>query len=115
MPNKIIKLIGKQIGGKSKNRKKKKNIFLTRKRLFKKYKIGGAGEKKTISDVYQLNSKIYIVDEISDQNKRFEINQTVKQLLLPSQMGDTFKFMLLSKDCMIKESFMEARDFRYLL
>ena len=56
-----------------------------------------------------------LVDEIKDQNKRFEINQAVKQLLLPDQMGDTFKFMLLSKDCMIKESFMEARDFRYLL
>jgi len=56
-----------------------------------------------------------LVDKISDQNKRFEINQAVKQLLLPSQMGDTFKFMLLSKDCMIEESFMEAKDFRYLL
>jgi len=56
-----------------------------------------------------------LVDQISDQNKRFKINQAVKQLLLPSQMGDTFKFMLLSKDCMIEESFMEARDFRYLL
>ena len=56
-----------------------------------------------------------LVDQISDQNKRFKTNQAVKQLLLPDQMGDTFKFMLLSKDCMIKESFMEARDFRYLL
>ena len=56
-----------------------------------------------------------LVDEILDQNKRFKINQAVKQLLLPSQMGDTFKFMLLSKDCMIEESFMEVRDFRYLL
>ena len=56
-----------------------------------------------------------LVDEISDQNQRFEINQAVKQLLLPGQMGDTFKFMLLSKDCMIEESFMDARDFRYLL
>ena len=56
-----------------------------------------------------------LVDQISDQNKRFKINQAVKQLLLPSQMGDTFKFMLLSKNCMIEESFMEARDFRYLL
>ena len=56
-----------------------------------------------------------LVDQISDQNKRFKINQAVKQLLLPSQMGDTFKFMLLSKDCMIEESFMEAKDFRYLL
>ena len=56
-----------------------------------------------------------LVGEISDQNKRFDINQAVKQLLLPDQMGDTFKFMLLSKDCMIEESVMEARDFRYLL
>jgi SAM-dependent MidA family methyltransferase len=56
-----------------------------------------------------------LVDQISDQNKRFKTNQAVKQLLLPDQMGDTFKFMLLSKDCMIKESFTEARDFRYLL
>ena len=56
-----------------------------------------------------------LVDQISDQNKRFKTNQAVKQLLLPDQMGDTFKFMLLSKDCMIKESFSEARDFRYLL
>ena len=56
-----------------------------------------------------------LVDEILDQNKRFKINQAVKQLLLPSQMGDTFKFMLLSKDCMIEESFIEVRDFRYLL
>ena len=55
------------------------------------------------------------VDEISDQSKRFEINQAVKQLLLPDQMGDTFKFMLLSKDCMIEESFLDSRDFRYLL
>ena len=56
-----------------------------------------------------------LVDQISDQNKRFKINQAVKQLLLPDQMGDTFKFMLLSKSCMIEESFMGARDFRYLL
>ena len=56
-----------------------------------------------------------LVDEISDQNKRFEINQAVKQLLLPDQMGDTFKFMLLSKDCMIEKNCMEARDFRHLL
>ena len=56
-----------------------------------------------------------LVDEISDQNERFKINQAVKQLLLPGQMGDTFKFMLLSKDCMIEESFMEVKDFRYLL
>ena len=56
-----------------------------------------------------------LVDEISDQNQRFEINQAVKQLLLPDQMGDTFKFMLLSKDCMIEESFLYPRDFRYLL
>ena len=55
------------------------------------------------------------VDQISDQNQKFKINHAVKQLLLPSQMGDTFKFMLLSKSCMIEESFMEARDFRYLL
>jgi SAM-dependent MidA family methyltransferase len=56
-----------------------------------------------------------LVEKTSDQNNRFEINQAVKQLLLPSQMGDTFKFMLLSKDCMIEESFMEVKDFRYLL
>ena len=56
-----------------------------------------------------------LVDQISDQNQRFKINHAVKQLLLPSQMGDRFKFMLLSKSCMIEESFMEARDFRYLL
>ena len=56
-----------------------------------------------------------LVDQISDQNQRFKINHAVKQLLLPSQMGDTFKFMLLSKSCMIEESFMGARDFRYLL
>ena len=56
-----------------------------------------------------------LVDQISDQNQRFKINHAVKQLLLPTQMGDTFKFMLLSKNCMIEESFMEARDFRYLL
>ena len=56
-----------------------------------------------------------LVDQISDQNQRFKINHAVKQLLLPSQMGDTYKFMLLTKNCMIEESFMEARDFRYLL
>ena len=56
-----------------------------------------------------------LVDEISDQNERFKINQAVKQLLLPDQMGDTFKFMLLSKSCMIEESFMETRGLRYLL
>jgi len=56
-----------------------------------------------------------LVDQISDQNQRFKINHAVKQLLLPSEMGDTFKFMLLSKSCMIEESFMETRDFRYLL
>ena len=58
---------------------------------------------------------IELVDQISDHNQRYKINHAVKQLLLPGQMGDTFKFMLLSKDCMIEESFMEARDFRYLL
>jgi len=56
-----------------------------------------------------------LVDKISAQNERFKINQAVKQLLLPGQMGDTFKFMLLSKDCIIEDSFTEARDFRYLL
>ena len=56
-----------------------------------------------------------LVDQISDQNQRFKINHAMKQLLLPSQMGDTYKFMLLTKNCMIEESFMEARDFRYLL
>ena len=65
---------------------------------------------------FLLSARILeLVDEISDQNERFKINQAVKQLLLPSQMGDTFKFMLLSKDCMIEESFMDSRDFRYLL
>ena len=65
---------------------------------------------------FLLSAKILeLVDEISDQNERFKINQAVKLLLLPGQMGDTFKFMLLSKDCMIEESFMEVRDFRYLL
>jgi len=56
-----------------------------------------------------------LIDEISDQNERFKINQAVKQLLLPDQMGDTFKFMLLSKACIIEEGFLEVRDFRYLL
>jgi SAM-dependent MidA family methyltransferase len=56
-----------------------------------------------------------LAEEISGQNERFKINQALKQLLLPDQMGDNFKFMLLSKDCMIEESFMELRDFRYLL
>ena len=56
-----------------------------------------------------------LVDQISDQNKRLKSNHGVKRLLLESDMGDTIKFMLLSKSCMNEESFMETRDFRYLL
>ena len=96
MPSKITKLTGKKIGGVSKKNVKKinkkscgkiqKNIFLTKKRLFKKYKGGGTGVEKNISDVFNQNDIIYIINEVPDKNGnlfqanlfRTGVNDTIK-------------------------------------
>ena len=56
--------------------KQKKNIVcLTKKRLFKKYKVGGTAKRKTLSSLYNENSKIYIIDELYDGRKKGLFNK----------------------------------------
>jgi SAM-dependent MidA family methyltransferase len=49
------------------------------------------------------------------QDEEYNINQSLKQLLLPSQMGEAFKCMLLSKNYNLGIDNLEAKDYRYML
>jgi len=55
------------------------------------------------------------IDAKHPQDERYNINQSLKQLLLPSQMGETFKCMLLSKNYNLGIDNLEAKDYRYML
>ena len=55
------------------------------------------------------------VDAEHPQDEEYNINQSLKQLLLPSQMGEAFKCMLLSKNYNLGMDNLEAKDYRYML
>jgi len=55
------------------------------------------------------------IDAKHPQDERYNINQSLKQLLLPSQMGETFKCMLLSKNYNLGIDNLEAKDYRHML
>jgi len=55
------------------------------------------------------------IDAKHPQDEEYNINQSLKQLLLPSQMGETFKCMLLSKNYNLGIDNLEAKDYRYML
>jgi SAM-dependent MidA family methyltransferase len=58
-------------------------------------------------DQYLLNEK--------DENKRISLAQQVKQLVLPSAMGESFKVLALSKNTQIKLKGFEEQDLTYKL
>lgn len=54
------------------------------------------------------------LDKIEDDTLRIELTQEIKQLLMPSQMGQTFKCMMLYKNISL-DSFEGIRDLRHTL
>jgi len=54
------------------------------------------------------------LDKIEDDTLRMELTQEIKQLLMPSQMGQTFKCMMLYKNIGL-DSFEGIRDLRHTL
>ena len=54
------------------------------------------------------------LDKIEDDTLRMELTQEIKQLLMPSQMGQTFKCMMLYKNINL-DSFEGIRDLRHTL
>ena len=54
------------------------------------------------------------LDTIEDDTLRMELTQEIKQLLMPSQMGQTFKCMMLYKNINL-DSFEGIRDLRHTL
>jgi len=54
------------------------------------------------------------LDKIEDDTLRMELTQEIKQLLMPSQMGQTFKCMMLYKNISL-DSFEGIRDLRHTL
>ena len=54
------------------------------------------------------------LDTIEDDTLRVELTQEIKQLLMPSQMGQTFKCMMLYKNINL-DSFEGIRDLRHTL
>ena len=55
------------------------------------------------------------MDAKHPQDEEYNINQSLKQLLLPSQMGEAFKCMLLSKNYNLGIDNLEAKDYRHML
>ena len=54
------------------------------------------------------------LDKIEDDSLRIQLTQEIKQLLMPSQMGQTFKCMMLYKNISL-DSFEGIRDLRHTL
>ena len=54
------------------------------------------------------------LDKIEDESLRIQLTQEIKQLLMPSQMGQTFKCMMLFKNISL-DSFDGIRDLRHTL
>ena len=54
------------------------------------------------------------LDKIEDDSLRIQLTQEIKQLLMPSQMGQTFKCMMLYKNISL-DSFDGIRDLRHTL
>ena len=54
------------------------------------------------------------LDKIEDDSLRIQLTQEIKQLLMPSQMGQTFKCMMLFKNISL-DSFDGIRDLRHTL
>jgi len=54
------------------------------------------------------------LDKIEDDSLRIKLTQEIKQLLMPSQMGQTFKCMMLFKNTSL-DSFEGIRDLRHTL
>ena len=54
------------------------------------------------------------LDKIEDDSLRIQLTQQIKQLLMPSQMGQTFKCMMLYKNISL-DSFEGIRDLRHTL
>ena len=54
------------------------------------------------------------LDKIEDDSLRIDLTQEIKQLLMPSQMGQTFKCMMLYKNISL-DSFEGIRDLRHTL
>ena len=54
------------------------------------------------------------INSETDDEERIRMNQQIKQLFLPNIMGESFKCMLLSKECNI-EHLEAVKDLRYML
>ena len=54
------------------------------------------------------------LDKIEDESLRIQLTQEIKQLLMPSQMGQTFKCMMFYKNISL-DSFEGIRDLRHTL
>jgi SAM-dependent MidA family methyltransferase len=54
------------------------------------------------------------INSETDDEERIRMNQQIKQLFLPNIMGESFKCMLLSKECNI-EHLEAVKDLRHML
>ncbi len=61
-----------------------------------------------------LGIEQYLLDE-KDEDKRITLAQQVKQLVLPSAMGESFKVLALSKNTQVKLSGFKEQDLTYKL
>lgn len=61
-----------------------------------------------------LGIEQYLLDE-EDENKRITLAQQVKQLVLPSAMGESFKVLALSKNAHVKLNGFKEQDLTYKL
>lgn len=69
----------------------------------------------TLQSDFLINGNILgELDKIEDDTLRMELTQEIKQLLMPSQMGQTFKCMMLYKNINL-DSFEGIRDLRHTL
>lgn len=64
---------------------------------------------------FLINSEILeVIDSVIDEGLKMKLTQEVKQLLLPNQMGEIFKCMLLNKN-INPDNFDGIRDLRHTL
>lgn len=69
----------------------------------------------TSQSEFLINSEILeVIDSVIDEGLKMKLTQEVKQLLLPNQMGEIFKCMLLNKN-INPDNFDGIRDLRHTL
>ena len=64
---------------------------------------------------FLINSEILgVIESVIDEGLKMKLTQEIKQLLLPNQMGEIFKCMLLNKN-FNPDNFDGIRDLRHTL